>query len=125
MADPNSAFDRPTKAIFSSDGQSIYVLNCGPECGGTQSGIVTIPISSSVLNGNQSGPSGLSLQAGPLLPVPGGATNALQNGPTLYVAGQQLQPSGLQAGYLSTVKNPRKLGRDLPDDALATARTTR
>ena len=103
VADPNSAFDRPTKAIFSADGQSIYVLNCGPECGGTQSGIVTIPITSSVLNGNQSGPAGLSLTAGPLLPVPGGATNALQNGPTLYVAGQQLQPSGLLAGYLSTV----------------------
>jgi hypothetical protein len=79
------------------------VLNCGPECGGTQAGIVTIPISSAVLNGNQAGPSGLGLQAGPVLPVPGGATNAVQSGTTLYVAGQQLQPDGLLAGYLSAV----------------------
>jgi hypothetical protein len=103
VADPKSEFDRPTKAIFSSDGQSAYVLNCGPECGGTQSGIVTIPISSSVLNDNPGGPAGLSLSAGALLPVPGGATNALQSGTTLYVAGQQLQPDGLLAGNLSVV----------------------
>jgi hypothetical protein len=103
VTDPNKAFDRPIKAIFSSDGQSIYVLNCGPECGGTQAGIVTIPISNSVLNGNQGGPAGLALQAGRVLAVPGGATNALENASTLYVAGQQLQPDGLQAGYLSVV----------------------
>ena len=103
MADPKGAFDRPTKGIFSADGQSIYVLNCGPECGGTQAGMVTIPISSAVLNTNSGGPAGLNLSAGPVLPVPGGATNALQDGTTLYVAGQQLQPDGLLAGNLSVV----------------------
>jgi hypothetical protein len=103
VADPNAAFDRPVKGIFSADGQSIYVLNCGPECGGTQAGMVTIPISSSVLNTNSGGPAGLNLQAGPVLPVPGGATNALQDGTTLYIAGQQLQPDGLLAGNLSVV----------------------
>ena len=103
VADPKGEFDRPTKAIFSADGQNIFVLNCGPECGGTQSGIVTIPISSAALKTNTGGPAGLNLQAGPLLPVPGGATNALQDASTLYVAGQQLQPDGLLAGYLSVV----------------------
>jgi hypothetical protein len=103
VADPKGEFDRPTKAIFSSDGQSIYVLNCGQECGGTQAGIVTLPVTASVLNQNPSGPAGLSLQAGPVLAVPGGATNALQNASTLYVAGQQLQPDGLLAGNLSVV----------------------
>jgi hypothetical protein len=103
VADPNNEFDRPVKGVFSADGQNIYVLNCGPECGGTQAGIVTIPISSAVLNTNSGGPAGLNLQAGPVLPVPGGATNALQNGTTLYVAGQQLQPDGLLAGNLSVV----------------------
>lgn len=103
VADPKGEFDQPTKAVFSADGQNIYVLNCGPECGGTQSGIVTIPISSTSLNSNNSGPAGLNLQAGPVLAVPGGATNALQDGPTLFVAGQQLQPDGLLAGYLSLV----------------------
>jgi hypothetical protein len=103
VADPNSEFDRPGKAIFSADGQSIYVLNCGQECGGTQAGIVTIPVSASVLNANPAGPAGLNLQAGPVLHVPGGATNALQDASTLYVAGQQLQPDGLLAGSLSVV----------------------
>ncbi len=27
-------FDRPVKAVFSADGSTAYVLNCGPECGG-------------------------------------------------------------------------------------------
>jgi hypothetical protein len=110
VGDPSALFDRPSKAIFSADGQTIYVLNCGPECGGTKAGVVSIPISSSVLNGNPAGPAGLpptmtaaGLTATSLLAVPGGATNALQNGPTLYIAGQQLQPDGLLAGYLSVV----------------------
>jgi hypothetical protein len=64
---------------------------------------VTIPISSTALNNNTGGPAGLNLQAGALLPVPGGATNALQDASTLYVAGQQLQPDGLLAGYLSVI----------------------
>ncbi len=102
----NGAFDRPTKAIFSADGQSIYVLNCGPECGGSQAGIVTIPITPDALNGNLSGPSGIKLQAGTVLPVPGGVTDALQNGNTLYISGQQLQPDGLFAGFLTTVNVP-------------------
>ena len=58
VGDPSGLFDRPTKAIFSSDGQTVYVLNCGPECGGAKAGIVTIPISSAVLNGNPGGPAG-------------------------------------------------------------------
>ena len=37
------------------------------------------------------------------LPVPGGVTAALSDGTTLYVAGQQLQPDGLFAGFLSTI----------------------
>jgi hypothetical protein len=103
VADPKGLFDRPTKAVYSSDGQNIYVLNCGPECGGRQAGLVTIPITAAVLNQNPSGPAGLNLQASRVLPVPGGATNALQDASTLYVAGQQLQPDGLLAGNLSVV----------------------
>ncbi|HEY3989749.1 MAG TPA: hypothetical protein VGM02_10660 [Acidobacteriaceae bacterium] len=116
VGDPSGLFDRPTKAVFSADGQSIYVLNCGPECGGTKSGVVTIPISSTVLNGNQGGPAGLpvtatapGLTATSVLAVPGGATNALQSGTTLYVAGQQPQPDLLLAGYLSVVNLPTNI----------------
>src|ERR1035438_5970724 len=32
-------FDRPVKAVFSADGGTAYVLNCGPECGGTASSV--------------------------------------------------------------------------------------
>ncbi len=32
---PYTYFDRPTKAIFSADGSQAYILNCGPECGGS------------------------------------------------------------------------------------------
>jgi hypothetical protein len=110
VGDPSARFDRPSKAIFSADGQTIYVLNCGPECGGTNAGIVSVPISSSVLNSNPGGPAGLpstttiaGLTATSVLALPGGATNALQSGTTLYVAGQQLQPDGLLAGFLSVV----------------------
>ncbi len=110
VGDPSVLFDHPTKAIFSADGQNIYVLNCGPECGGTKSGIVSIPLPSTVFNGNPAGPAGLpvingapGLTATSLLAVPGGATNAVQNGSTLYVAGQQVQPDSLLAGYLSVV----------------------
>ena len=115
VGDPSALFDHPIKAIFAADAQSIYVLNCGRECGGLQSGVVRIPVSSAVLNATTGGPAGLppitlpngaaqpGLTATSVLAVPGGATNALQNNPTLYVAGQQLQPDGLLAGFLSTV----------------------
>jgi hypothetical protein len=110
VGDPSSRFDHPIKALFSADGQNIYVLNCGPECGGVQAGVVSVPISSAVLNPTTGGPAGLpplnsqpGLTATSLLPVPGGATNGLQVGTTLYVAGQQLQPDGLLAGNLSLV----------------------
>jgi hypothetical protein len=106
VADPKGEFDRPVKAVFSADGQSIYVLNCGPECGGTASGVVTIPLPSTAFNGNQSGPAGMNLQAGAAVRVPGGATNAIQTGSTLYIAGQQLQPDGLFAGNLSSLDLP-------------------
>jgi len=67
-------FDHPVFAIGSADNTTAYVLNCGPECGGTQAGIVAIDIASSTVTG-------------PALPVPSGATVASLNANTLYVAG--------------------------------------
>ena len=96
-----ASFDRPVKAVFSSDGATIYVLNCGPECGGVASSITTIPITASSLNTTSNGPSGLNLQANATYAVPGGATNAISNGTTLFVAGQAVQPDGELAGNLS------------------------
>jgi hypothetical protein len=113
-------YDRPTNATFSADGNTVYVMNCGPECGGTTSGITVL----------QSGPLLIdnvpttSSPASPManigvpnpIPIPGGATVALSDGSTLYVAGQSLyslgaggainstpRADGLFTGYLTTV----------------------
>ena len=98
-----ATFDRPTKAVFSPDGATAYVLNCGPECGGTTAGITTIPITTSSLNPSGVGASGIALVAQSNIAIPGGVTNGVFSGTTFYAAGQQLQSDGLLAGNLSVV----------------------
>ncbi len=94
--------DRPIKAVFSPDGSSAFVVNCGPECGGQTAGLTQIPLAG--LNTGVSGPAGAGLATTKFIPVPGGATDALYNGSTLYVAGQQLVPADqLFTGELSIV----------------------
>ena len=88
----SASFDHPVKAVFSPDGTTAYVLNCGPECGGTTSSITTIPIGASALNSGSVGGSGIALEAQANISIPGGATDAIFSGNTLYVAGQQYQP---------------------------------
>ena len=96
-------FDRPIKAVFSSDGGTAYVLNCGPECGGTTASVAQLPTGPMVFQlGLQSGKFPVTGQI-PTLPVPGGATNALISGSTMYVVGQQPQPDGLFTGFLTLV----------------------
>ena len=65
-------FDRPVWSVFSSDGNTAYVLNCGAECGGVQASIQTLNLK--------------TLSVGPPLPVDG-ATIAFMSGSTLYVVG--------------------------------------
>ena len=101
---PNTV-DHPVKAVFSPDGSSAYIINCGPECGGTTASVTQIPLSASSLNTGSTGPAGSNLATSVSLPVPGGATDAIFNGNTMYVAGQQLLPDGLFTGEL-TVVNP-------------------
>jgi hypothetical protein len=108
-------FDRPTKAVFSSDGGTAYVLNCGPECGGLNSSISLLPVAPIIyLTGQQSGnlPTDAALQTdcgttGNLsactLALPGGASNALLSSSTMYVVGQQLQPDSLFSGNLTVL----------------------
>jgi hypothetical protein len=96
-----ASFDRPVKALFSPDGSSIYVLSCGPECGGTASSITTIPITTSSANTGALGPAAINLQANANYPIPGGATNAIGSGTTLYVAGQSVLPDGFLSGNLT------------------------
>ena len=98
----SNAFDRPTNAYFSLDGNYAYVLNCGPECGGTTSSITVLQ--QGVLNFNNiptTVPDASSYTSN--IPVPGGVTAAVSDGTTLYVSGQQKQPDGLFAGNLTTL----------------------
>lgn len=64
-------FDRPVWAIF-IDNANAYIFNCGAECGGSAAGVTTYTL------GNPA--------PGPTTPV-SGASYALLNGNTLYVAG--------------------------------------
>jgi hypothetical protein len=97
----SATFDHPLKALFSPDGSTAYVLNCGVECGGTASSLTTIPITASALNPGVTGASGIALTAQNTYAVPAGVTNGVFSGNLLYLAGQQLQSDGLFAGNLS------------------------
>jgi hypothetical protein len=117
-------YDHPTTASFSLDGNSVYVLNCGPECGGTTSGITVLQsgalltdVIPTVSPTDPSAPSPLAnIGTANPVPIPGGATAALSNGTTLYVSGQSLyslgsngslgstpRADGLFTGYLTSV----------------------
>jgi hypothetical protein len=94
-------FDRPVKAVFSVDGSTAYVLNCGPECGGTASSVSLLPVAPMIFTPNQG--SGKLPSTGKIttIAIPGGASNALVDSSTMYVAGQQLLPDGLFTGNLT------------------------
>jgi hypothetical protein len=89
VAPVNGTFDRPVNAVYSVDGSVAYVLNCGPECGGTTASVTVLNATTLAQTAN--------------IPVPGGATWALQAGTTLYVAGQQLLSDGKWAGMLTMI----------------------
>ena len=101
-------FDRPVKAVFSIDGGTAYVLNCGPECGGSNSSVSILPVAPMIyLIGQASGtlPTNTAL-ANSTIAIPGGASNALVDSSTMYVAGQQPQQVAgetLFAGNLTVV----------------------
>ena len=98
-------FDRPVKAVFSADGGTAYVLNCGPECGGNTASVTPFPVAPMIfLIGQQSGTLlTQSALASKTIPIPGGASNALVNSTTLYVVGQKLMHDGFWGGYLTVV----------------------
>ena len=103
----SASFDHPIKALFSPDGTTAYVIDCGPECGGTTAGLTVIPITASSINTGSTGASGIALVAQSNIAIPNGATNAIFNGNTMYIAGQQYQASsGLFAGYLTVMNTP-------------------
>src|ERR1700691_2661407 len=94
-------FDRPTKAVFSADGTTAFILNCGPECGGVQASVSFLPVAGIIIQSGAPVPPGAPTTVTATVPIPGGDTDAVQNANLLYLAGQQLQPDGYFAGYLS------------------------
>lgn len=94
-------FDRPTKAIFSPDGSTAYVLNCGSECGGVQASVSYLPVAGIVIQSGAPVPPGAPTAVTATVPVPGGVTDAIANANLLYLAGQQLQADGFFSGNLS------------------------
>jgi hypothetical protein len=68
----SSLFDHPVWGVFSSDDSTAYILNCGPECGGTTASITLLDVNSNLPGAN--------------IPVDAGTVGLLLNN-TLYVAG--------------------------------------
>ena len=98
-------FDRPTDAVFSLDGSTAYVLNCGQECGGGGNGgagVSFIPQGSLQINLIPTSPNYPAVVTN-TVSIPGGATAAIPDGTNLYIAGQQLQSDGLFAGRLTAL----------------------
>jgi hypothetical protein len=101
-------FDRPTKAVFSADGATAYILNCGPECGGTQASVSFLPVAGIIIQSGAPVPPGAPTNVTATIPIPGGVTDAIANANLLYLAGQQLQPDGYFAGFLSILDTNAK-----------------
>ncbi len=77
-------FARPINAFFSTDSNTAYVLNCGPECGSSgPASVAFFDIPSQTITAT--------------VPV-GGASVGLLNGTTLYVAGSPV-PTGTTSTY--------------------------
>ncbi len=103
------AFHRPVDAYFSPDGSQVYFLSCGRECGGTAATGDDAPALNfanlNTLRTDYYPPS--ATYTSPVVsstPVPGGATVALSDGSTVYVAGQSLAADGLYTGNLSLIR---------------------
>jgi hypothetical protein len=94
----SSGFDHPVWAAVSSSGSTAYIMNCGPECGGTVSSVSVLDLSP-IASG---GPPVVTAT----IPVPAASTGLLQ-GTVLYVAGslppQSCNPNGGLCGELSVL----------------------
>lgn len=77
--------DQPFTAVFGASDTQAFVLNCGAECGGTASSVVSVDFTTATAV--------FAPSLAPI-PVPGGATVGLLNGTNLYVAGTESPATG-------------------------------
>ncbi len=96
-ATPVAGFDRPVFAVFSEDDSIAYVMNCGPECGGTAASVTALRMDSNA--------------PGASVPVAGATVGALVNGNVL-VAGSASGSGTLQSVSTSplTASSPVAIG---------------
>ena len=98
-ATPVCGFNQAVWGVFSSDGNTAYIMNCGPECVvGTASASVQ-PLTMSAVSVTTTANT-TAVVAGTSVPVPA-ATVGLLSGNTLYVAGSPAQ--GPLQGVLSVI----------------------
>jgi len=86
-----TGFDHPVAGFFSSDNTQAWILNCGPECGGTQASVQLLDLHDPA-----------NPVAGAPTPIPGGATVGFMQNQTLYVAGNPPVGSNTCAGGPTT-----------------------
>ncbi len=105
VAEP--AFHHPQNAYFSPDGSQAYILSCGRECGGTGSDAVSaIHYANTATLRVDSYPTSSTYTTPVVKTVTlPGATVALSDGNTVYIAGQQLLNDGYFSGVLSVLPN--------------------
>lgn len=88
-------FAGPVNAFFSSDSNTAYVLNCGPECGSTgAASVAQLDIPSQTIKATV---------------TVGGASVGLMNGTTLYVAGSPVPPGTTSTYDAVNVSNMTRL----------------
>ena len=78
-----SGFDHPIYGFFSSDNTQAWVLNCGPQCGGTQAGVQLLDL--------------VQGTAGTVVPL-GAVETAFMVNQTLYVTGTPPAPGNSCTG---------------------------
>src|SRR5258708_1281822 len=86
-----SGFDRPAWGVFSADGSTAYIMNCGPECSGSSTGSTANPCPGMPAAPSLTSVAVLDMTKNPpvitaTLNVLAGTTGLLQ-GNTLYVSG--------------------------------------
>ncbi len=84
-------FDQPFTAVFGAGETQAFILNCGPQCGGTAASVVSVDFTN--VQASPPGPANFSAN----VPV-AGATAGLLSGSILYVAGTPPQPPATVPG---------------------------
>ena len=95
----STSFDHPVNAVFSTDDNTAYILNCGAECGGTAASVSALTVSSGAV--------------GTPTPVSGATVGILDSSNHLYVAGSPAAGGSLDildATSLTVTKSAVQIG---------------